>query len=62
MINYKIIINSLYIIKSRIIKLKDKFLNKKENKISNYYKLYYINLFFHFYKLYYINLLFYFLN
>jgi hypothetical protein len=46
--NYRTIISSLYIIKNRIIELKDKSLSKEGDKVLNHYKLYYINLPFHF--------------
>jgi hypothetical protein len=47
-INYRTIINTLYIIENRIIEFKNKFLSKERNKVLNYYKLYYINLSFYF--------------
>ena len=38
----------LYIIESKTIELKNKFLSKEKDKVLNYYELYYINLSFYF--------------
>jgi hypothetical protein len=46
--NYRTTISSLYTIKNRIIKLKNKSLSKEGDKVLNHYKLHYINLPFHF--------------
>ena len=46
--NYRTTISSLYIVKNKIIKLKNKSLSKEGDKVLNYYKLHYINLPFYF--------------